>query len=84
MNDIPRIIPRPVTHIYCPRCTGAIPNERTPGLYPGAISRADNDTEVCSACGSDEAIRKYSTGVMIPVADWPIQNAHQYGAGYLA
>lgn len=40
----------------CPRCGGAIPNEATPGAYPGALSRYDNKTEICSACGVDEAM----------------------------
>ena len=40
----------------CPICDGAIPNNETPGAYPGALSRFDNETEVCSACGSAEAL----------------------------
>ena len=40
----------------CPICDGAIPNNETPGAYPGALSRFDNETEVCSACGSAEAM----------------------------
>lgn len=34
----------------CPRCGGSIPSE------DGALSRADNKTEVCSACGIEETI----------------------------
>lgn len=41
----------------CPRCDGFIPNNETPGLYPGALSRLDNKTEICSECGQDEALR---------------------------
>lgn len=41
--------------IICPRCDGFIPNDDTPGLYPGALSRVDNETEICSQCGRDEA-----------------------------
>jgi hypothetical protein len=33
-----------------------IPNNETPGAYPGAMSRFDNRTEVCSLCGSVEAL----------------------------
>jgi|TARA_B100001094_G_scaffold75303_1_gene71697 hypothetical protein len=33
-----------------------IPNNETPGAYPGAMSRFDNRTEVCSMCGSVEAL----------------------------
>ena len=40
----------------CPICNGAIPTNENPGAYPGAMSRFDNDTEVCSACGSAEAL----------------------------
>lgn len=40
----------------CPRCGGPIPNAETPGAYPGALSRVDNETEVCSRCGSVEAV----------------------------
>lgn len=39
----------------CPRCGGGIPNDERPGAYPGALSRYDDTTEICSACGSDEA-----------------------------
>jgi DNA-directed RNA polymerase subunit RPC12/RpoP len=40
----------------CPRCGGGIPNDIQRGQYPGAISRWDNKTEVCSSCGKDEAL----------------------------
>lgn len=40
----------------CPKCYGHIPNEQTPGAYPGAISRRDNKTEICSDCGTREAL----------------------------
>jgi hypothetical protein len=43
----------------CPRCGGGIPNNETPGAYPGAISRWDNATEVCSGCGADEAMLQF-------------------------
>jgi hypothetical protein len=42
--------------VECPRCGGGVPNDETPGAYPGAISRWDNKTEICSQCGSDEAM----------------------------
>lgn len=44
---------------FCPRCGGYIPNNDTPGLYPGAMSRIDNQTEICSECGEDEAMLDY-------------------------
>lgn len=40
----------------CPTCDGQIPNNETPGAYMGAISRSDNKTEICSACGTREAL----------------------------
>ena len=40
----------------CFICTGSIPNNETPGAYPGALSRWDNETEICSLCGSAEAL----------------------------
>lgn len=43
----------------CPKCDNFIPNNKTPGAYPGAISRVDNITEICSSCGVDEAFADY-------------------------
>lgn len=43
----------------CPRCSHFIPNDDTPGAYPGAISRLDNKTEICSSCGVEEALLQY-------------------------
>jgi hypothetical protein len=40
----------------CPKCSGYIPNNNTPGAYSGAISRVDNKTEICSSCGTQEAL----------------------------
>jgi len=40
----------------CPICNGPIPNQEHKGQYPGALSRFDNETEVCSVCGSAEAM----------------------------
>lgn len=44
------------TFPICPICSGYIPNATHPGQYPGAISRRDNKTEICSACGIVEAL----------------------------
>ena len=44
------------THPICPRCGGPIPNAESPGAYPGALSRVDNRTEICSRCGVLEAL----------------------------
>jgi hypothetical protein len=43
----------------CPKCQGFIPNNETPGAYPGALSRRDNETEICSACGVAEALEDF-------------------------
>lgn len=40
----------------CPICDGWIPNNDSPGAYPGALSRKDNKTEICSECGVMEAM----------------------------
>ena len=41
---------------FCPICGGPIPNAEHRGKYPGALSRYDNETEICSLCGSAEAL----------------------------
>lgn len=43
----------------CPKCAGYIPNNKTPGAYAGAISRRDNSTEICSPCGTMEALEDF-------------------------
>jgi len=40
----------------CPICEGPIPNAEHEGKYPGAMSRWDNVSEICSMCGSAEAM----------------------------
>lgn len=60
------ITPPPI----CPRCRGFIPSNERPGEYAGAGSRlTDNRSiEICSACGTDEAIGRG----LIPQEAWPI------------
>jgi hypothetical protein len=53
----------------CPRCGGPIPNAAHEGQYPGALSRTDNQTEVCSACGAAEA-GEQAAGLLTPKAAW--------------
>lgn len=55
----------------CPRCLHNIPNDDLPGKYPGAISRIDDKTEICSVCGLDEAIPG-GNGVLSKMS-WPIE-----------
>lgn len=40
----------PIRPDLCPKCGGPMPD------YPGAISRRDNATEICSDCGAREAM----------------------------
>lgn len=46
----------------CPRCGHFLPNDMTPGAYPGALSRWDNETEICSRCGQQEAFLDFAAG----------------------
>jgi hypothetical protein len=52
----------------CPRCEGYIPSNLTPGRYPGAISRVDNKTEICSDCGREEAMSVDALEALWPVS----------------
>ena len=57
----------------CPRCQqNWIPNNESPGAYPGALSRADNKTEICSDCGTSEALEDYAGNGCTPVSGWPV------------
>lgn len=55
----PRLLPPMFEEFRCPTCDGYIPNNAQPGAYMGALSRRDNETEICSACGTDEALEDY-------------------------
>jgi hypothetical protein len=44
----------------CPTCDGYIPSNEHVGEYMGAISRADNETEICSNCGEREALEDFA------------------------
>jgi hypothetical protein len=56
----------------CPRCLHAIPNDEHPGAYPGALSRSDNRTVICSLCGSLEALMAM-TGQDLSQETWPVE-----------
>jgi len=58
----------------CPRCKGGIPSNEHRGEYPGALSRFDNKTYVCSSCGMNEAMWQFSTGLPLPDLDQPVSN----------
>ena len=51
----------------CPRCAR---NEMTDVLAGNALSRKDNETYVCSPCGTDEAILDF--GGIGQLETWPI------------
>ena len=55
----------------CPRCEGPIPNAVYEGQYPGALSRTDNKTEICSQCGQDEAFEQMA-GRLRPRKLWGV------------
>ncbi|MFZ4104838.1 hypothetical protein [Flavobacterium sp.] len=59
--------------MLCPRCAiNLIPNNDSPGSYPGALSRTDNQTEICSFCGTDEAIKQTFYNTLDFKISWPI------------
>lgn len=61
------------TRPVCPRCKGFIPNDATPGAYPGALSRLDNETYICSSCGTAEAMHNFTRpGAPLPPIDQPV------------
>ena len=53
----------------CPRCGGNVPNDRDKGRYPGALSRVAN-YEICSQCGTDEAIRDFHKMPPVGLSSW--------------
>lgn len=58
----------------CPRCLGGIPNNAARGMYPGALSRTDNETEICSACGTLEALEDFSGVGCAPQSEWKVND----------
>ena len=46
----------------CPRCGGPADEARTGPGYPrpGALSRWDNETIICTSCGTDEAMAQFA------------------------
>jgi hypothetical protein len=58
----------------CPRCGGFIPSNQRPGEYMGALSRADNHTYVCSACGTEEAMEDFIGRSLTTPDQWPVSN----------
>lgn len=60
-------------NLLCPRCLGGIPSTELVGMYPGALSRTDNKTEICSECGTLEGIEDYTEGAPKPQSHWMVQ-----------
>lgn len=44
----------------CPRCGSGVPDDTHPGQYPGALSRLDNKTYICSQCGQEEVMWQFT------------------------
>jgi hypothetical protein len=67
--------------VLCPRCKieyyqpyGDEPSLAPIGVMPPALSRADNETYICSHCGTDEAMLNFKDP-HTPLAqprDWPV------------
>lgn len=56
INEIGNFRSAPYDEILlCPRCKLNF----LPIGYPGALSRVDNETEICSECGQDEGLQDF-------------------------
>ena len=55
----------------CSRCGEPVPSRENRGQYPGALSRFDNKTYICSQCGQDEALYQWTTGSELPPVNQP-------------
>lgn len=55
--------------IICPRCGVNL----LPTGYPGALSRVDNKTEICSPCGTDEGLRDFIEHHLPSTEEWPVK-----------
>jgi hypothetical protein len=62
-----KFVVHPVDAFTCPRCGGGIPTDAQRSRYPGAISRWDNATQVCSRCGQEEALLQFTGCSVHPV-----------------
>lgn len=73
----------------CPRCgigryTPYSETWREGDPAPPALSRTDNTTHVCSACGTDEAMQDHIEGRLTPQSEWPIIKPGSFGQGAIA
>ena len=76
-----RVMPAGVKN--CPRCGHYIPSDENPGAYPGALSRTDNKTEVCSPCGQAEALEQYLAEIT-PQYQWVKNRPREFVGDILA
>jgi len=60
-HRLPKQAEKKATSPVCPKCGGVIPCDESPGAYPGAISRIDLSTEICSQCGDEESRALFRT-----------------------
>jgi hypothetical protein len=64
--------------VLCPRCereyfTPYGESRKEGDLpMPPALSRLDNKTYICSACGRDEGMRDFAGAPPIPPEEWPV------------
>lgn len=65
------IPPIPAPNNKCPRCGGPVPDAEHKGEWSGAISRTDNKTEICTACGNHESDQD-QRDLLTPKVRWPI------------
>lgn len=65
-----------IENLVCPRCEGLVPNNASPGAYPGALSRTDNNTEICSRCGEMEALEEMMWGSPLSQVYWLIHDTN--------
>ena len=54
----------------CPRCSCGIPNDANRGRYIGALSRRHRFVEICSDCGTAEALDDYFEADQFEFAWW--------------
>lgn len=63
----------------CPRCEKRPLRVTMPDgtELPGALSRSDNKTEVCSICGNDEAMVNFiEKRPAQPSSEWPVNTPY--------
>ncbi|MFI6372430.1 hypothetical protein [Streptomyces sp. NPDC050546] len=56
-----------MTDASCPRCGG--PLSERPARTRLTV---DREVQICSACGSDEAVREATGRAPVPFGEWPI------------